>query len=122
MTLRIRLILAIGAVALLMVVPALYAALQLSRLRDIAADVSITHGAAYLAMGSFQTQLIEADRLARAYVAFGEQDIAARRDAALARPGRSCSGWVGPAMATWRAGRTRRSSSSRASSAPSMSS
>jgi signal transduction histidine kinase len=83
MTLRTRLVLAIGAIALLMVVPALYAALQLSRLRDIAAEVSVTHGAAYLAMGSFQAQLIEADRLARAFVAFPDPDVAARRDAAL---------------------------------------
>jgi signal transduction histidine kinase len=84
MTLRTRLILAIGGVALLMVVPALYAALQLSRLREIATEVSTTHGAAYLSMGGFQAHLIEADRLARGYVAFGDPDVAARRDAALA--------------------------------------
>jgi signal transduction histidine kinase len=84
MTLRTRLILAIGGVALLMVVPALYAALQLSRLREIATQVSTTHGAAYLSMGRFQAQLIEANRLARGFVAFGDGDVAARRDAALA--------------------------------------
>jgi signal transduction histidine kinase len=84
MNLRTRLVLAIGGVALLMVVPALYAALQLTRLREIATEVSTTHGAAYLALGSFHAQIIEADRLSRAFVAFQDPDVAARRDAALA--------------------------------------
>jgi signal transduction histidine kinase len=83
MTLRTRLILAIGGVTLLMVLPALYAAQQLGRLREIAADVSATHGAAYLAMGRFQAHTADADRLARGYVAFGDPDVASRRDAAL---------------------------------------
>jgi signal transduction histidine kinase len=83
MTLRTRLIIAIGGVALLMVLPALYAALQLSRLREIAAQVSDTHGAAQLAMGRFQAHLTDTDRLARAYVAIGDADLAARRDAAI---------------------------------------
>jgi signal transduction histidine kinase len=83
MTLRTRLILAIGGVALLMVVPALYAAHQLSRLREIAADVSGTHGAAQLGMGRFQANLADTDRLARGYVAIGDPDVAARRDAAM---------------------------------------
>jgi signal transduction histidine kinase len=81
-TLRIRFILAIGGVALLLVLPALYAALQLSRLREIAAEVSTTHGAAYLAMGRFQARLAELDRLERAYVAIPTAQIAARRDSA----------------------------------------
>jgi signal transduction histidine kinase len=83
MTLRTRFILAIGGVALLLVVPALYAALQLSRLREIASDVSTRHGAAYLAMGRYQALLRDADRLARGYIAFADPDVAARRDAAL---------------------------------------
>jgi signal transduction histidine kinase len=83
MTLRTRLILAIGGVTLLMVLPALYAAQQLARLREIAADVSATHGAAYLAMGRFQAHTADADRLARGYVAFSDPDVASRRDAAL---------------------------------------
>jgi signal transduction histidine kinase len=83
MTLRTRFILAIGGVALLMAVPAAYAALQLSQLREIAADVSASHGAAYLAMGRYQAHLRDADRLARGYVAFGDPELAARRDAAL---------------------------------------
>lgn len=87
MTLRTRFILVIGGVAVLLVLPALYAALQLSRLREIAADVSASHGAAYFAMGRYQAFLRDADRLARAYVAFGDPDLAARRDAALTNAG-----------------------------------
>lgn len=83
MTLRTRLILAIAGVTLLVVLPALYAAQQLGRLHEIAADVSATHGAAYLAMGRFQAHTTDADRLARGYVAFADPDVAARRDAAL---------------------------------------
>lgn len=83
MTLRTRLIIAIGGVTLLVVLPALYAAQQLGRLREIATDVSATHGAAYLAMGRFQAHTTDADRLARGYVAFADPDVAARRDAAL---------------------------------------
>jgi signal transduction histidine kinase len=75
----------IGAVVLLLVLPALHAAHQLSRLREIAADAGATHGAAYLAMGRFQARLAELDRLERAYVAIPTVDIAARRDSALER-------------------------------------
>jgi signal transduction histidine kinase len=83
MTLRLRLILIIGGIALLLVLPALYAAIQLSRLREIAADVTATHGAAYVAMGRLQARLIEVDRHTRNYVAFGDEDVALRRDSAL---------------------------------------
>lgn len=83
MTLRTRFILTIGGVALLLVLPGLYAAHQLSRLSEIAADVSHTHGAAYLAMGRLQARLTSLDRLQRAYVAIPEPEIAVRRDSAL---------------------------------------
>jgi signal transduction histidine kinase len=85
MTLRTRLILTIGGVALLLVLPALYAAYHLSGLREIAADISHTHGAAYVAMGRLQAQLAEANRLERRYVAVPEAQAATERDAALAR-------------------------------------
>lgn len=84
MTLRNRFVLAIGGVALLMVLPALYAALQLNHLRDIASEIGQSHGAAYLAMGRFQTRLAELDRLERSYVAVPADDVGARRDTALA--------------------------------------
>jgi signal transduction histidine kinase len=83
MTLRRRFILTMCAIALLLVLPALYAALQLSRLREIATDVSTTHGAAYLAMGRFQAHLNDADRHTRSYVAFAEPEAADRRNVAL---------------------------------------
>jgi signal transduction histidine kinase len=84
MTLRTRLILTIGGVALLLVLPALFAVYQLSRLREIATDQSNTHGAAYLAMGRYQAHLTDVDRLARGYVAVPEAELAARRDSSLA--------------------------------------
>jgi signal transduction histidine kinase len=83
MTLRLRLIATIGGIALLLVLPALYAATQLSRLREIAADVTATHGAAYVAMGRLQARVTDIDRHTRNYVAFGDRDVAARRDSAL---------------------------------------
>jgi signal transduction histidine kinase len=84
MTLRLRFILTIGGIALLLVLPAVYAALQLGRLREIARDVSATHGAAYAAMGQLQARLIDIDRHTRNFVAFGDNDVALRRDSALA--------------------------------------
>lgn len=90
MTLRIRLILAISGVALLLVLPAAYAAYHLSGLRDLAADASQTHGAAYLSMGRFQAAMTESARLAQSHVALAEvganevPGIVARRDSALA--------------------------------------
>jgi CHASE3 domain sensor protein len=83
MTLRNRFILTISLIALLLVLPALYAALQLSRLREIAADVRTSHGAAYLAMGRFQAHLNDIDRHTRSYVAFGETGSADQRNVAL---------------------------------------
>jgi signal transduction histidine kinase len=87
MTLRTRLILTIGGVALLLVLPALYAAYHLSELRQIAANVSHTHGAAYVAMGRLQGRLAEANRLERSYVAVPDAETATQRDTALARAG-----------------------------------
>ncbi|HSJ23367.1 MAG TPA: ATP-binding protein [Longimicrobiales bacterium] len=83
MTLRLRFILTMCAIALLLVLPALYAALQLSRLREIASDISVTHGAAYLAMGRFQAHVNDIDRFTRNYVAIGEPEFAERRNIAL---------------------------------------
>jgi signal transduction histidine kinase len=83
MTLRNRFILTISLIALLLVLPALYAALQLSRLREIAADVRASHGTAYLAMGRFQAHVNDIDRHTRSYVAFGEAASAEQRNVAL---------------------------------------
>jgi signal transduction histidine kinase len=83
MTLRNRFILTMGLIALLLLAPAVYAALQLNRLREIAADVRATHGAAYLSMGRFQAYINDVDRHTRSFVAFGETDVAERRNIAL---------------------------------------
>jgi signal transduction histidine kinase len=84
MTLRARLILTICGVALLLVLPALYAAYHLSGLREIAAHASHTHGAAYLAMGRYQAHMADAARLSASHVSFPDAGVAQRRDSALA--------------------------------------
>jgi signal transduction histidine kinase len=83
MKLRYRLILTMSAMALLLVLPALYAALQLSRLREIAADVRGRHGAAYVAMGRLQAHVNDVDRFTRSFVALREPALADRRNMAL---------------------------------------
>src|SRR5690606_22489621 len=81
MTLRLRLILTIGGVALLMVLPALYAAHRLSTLREIANSVSQTHGIAFAAVSALQNAGDEVWRLHRSYVAVQEESTAkTRRD------------------------------------------
>lgn len=83
MTLRARLILTIGGTAVLLVLPALYAAQQLSHLRDIASGTRNVHGAAYLAMGRYQARLTELDRVQRALIVEPTAETSARRDSAL---------------------------------------
>ena len=86
MTLRTRLILTIGGVALLVVLPAIYAALKLKDLQDITKTTVNEHGAAYSAMGSLQARLAELDRAQTAVVALPEDARArAMRDTALVR-------------------------------------
>jgi len=69
MTLRIRLVLSIGGITLLVVLPALYGASRLARLRDIAEDLHGRHAAAFLALGRLQASLADVDRFERSYVA-----------------------------------------------------
>ncbi|HEX6135631.1 MAG TPA: HAMP domain-containing sensor histidine kinase [Longimicrobiales bacterium] len=84
MTLRTRLILTIGGVALLLVLPAAYAAYHLRDLRQIATNVTHTHGAAYVALGGLLSELAELERLERVYVALpAEPGPVQPRDAAL---------------------------------------
>lgn len=64
MTLRARLSLTIAAIAILLVLPAAYGVTQLTRLRDLAQEQRIRHGAAYIALGRFQSSLTELMRLA----------------------------------------------------------
>ncbi len=69
MTLRIRLVLSIGGITLLVVLPALYGASRLARLRDIAEDLHGRHAAAFLALGRLQASLADMDRFERSYIA-----------------------------------------------------
>ena len=69
MTLRTRLVLSIGGIALLVVLPALYGASRLARLRDIAEDLHGRHAAAFLALGRLQANLADLDRFERSYIA-----------------------------------------------------
>ena len=93
MTLRLRLILTIGGVALLMVLPALYAAHRLRTLQDIATSVSTTHGAAFTALSGLQNAVGETARLQRSIVAVPDSADAVRsqRDSALANARSSVS-------------------------------
>jgi signal transduction histidine kinase len=108
MTLRTRLILTIGGVALMLVLPALWAANNLRVLRVIAADARHTHGAAYLAMGRFQAHMTDASRLAASYTSLVEPGLATRRDSALdgARKSLQRLGSVGYASVAESAGAT----------------
>src|SRR5512138_2523448 len=69
MTLRTRLVASIGGIALLVVLPALYGASRLARLRDIAVDLHARHAAAFLALGRLQANLAQMDGYVRSYVA-----------------------------------------------------
>src|SRR5512140_1344945 len=69
MTLRTRLVLSILGIALLVVLPALYGASRLARLRDIAEDLHGRHAAAFLALGRLQASLADLDRFERSYIA-----------------------------------------------------
>jgi signal transduction histidine kinase len=68
MTLRTRLILTIAGIALLLVIPAVWAGTQLSELNRIASEQRTRHGLAYEALGALQTRLSDADRIARGYL------------------------------------------------------
>ncbi|HEX9106356.1 MAG TPA: ATP-binding protein [Longimicrobiales bacterium] len=68
MTLRSRLVASIGGIAVLVVLPALYGASRLARLRDIAEDLHRRHAAAFLALGRLQANLADVDRYERSYI------------------------------------------------------
>jgi len=84
MTLRARLVLAMGGVTLLLILPATYAVVKLSELRDIASDVGSSHGVAYESLGLLQARLSELDRLTRAYVAVPDVQTRASIDTSFA--------------------------------------
>lgn len=69
MTVRRRLILTLLGIAVLLTVPAVYSASQLSQLREITERLRGRHAAAYLALGRLERSLAELDRSLRSYVA-----------------------------------------------------
>src|SRR5512142_724065 len=85
MTLRTRLVLSIGGIALLVVLPALYGASQLARLRDIAEDLHGRHAAAFLALGRLQASLADLDRNERSFIATPTPQARTGMDQSLAQ-------------------------------------
>ncbi len=83
MTLRRRLILTIAAIALLLVVPAVVAVVQLRNVADIARSQRMTHGQAIQATGLFQVRVAELDRLVRSYTIDPDPGLRAETEAAL---------------------------------------
>lgn len=92
MSVRTRLLLSMGALAAVLVLPALYGLNQLREVERIANSLEGKHAAAQVALGNLQRQLNRADRLQREYVALGEpstrrelEDVIGTTGAAVAR-------------------------------------
>jgi signal transduction histidine kinase len=91
MTLRARLIVTVAGIALLLVLPALFAVKQLERVRDIAASQAQRVSRANLALGRFQARLAELDRLQRAYIIAPDAETRARMHESLSEARRHLS-------------------------------
>lgn len=81
LSVRARLILTLGVVGVLLLVPALYAASRLARLRDIVVDRAGRQASAAMALGEMRTELQELDRLERSNLITGPSED---MDAAIA--------------------------------------
>jgi signal transduction histidine kinase len=68
-TVRLRLLLTLGAIIVLMALPALYGINQLQRLRELVEALESVHAGDVLALGSLRESLSELDRMQRIYVA-----------------------------------------------------
>lgn len=68
MTVRTRLALSFALVAVLLLIPGLYAGSRIARLRDIAVDQQGRHAVASLALGRIQASLADLDRFQRSYL------------------------------------------------------
>lgn len=73
MSVRTRLLLATGAIAAVLALPAVYGLYQLRQVQAIADGLEGRHAAAQVALGDLQRMLTRADRLQREYVALGER-------------------------------------------------
>lgn len=72
MSVRARLLLSTGAIAAVLVLPAVYGLYQLREVESIASGLEGRHAAAQVALGNLQSLLTRADRLQREYVALRE--------------------------------------------------
>jgi signal transduction histidine kinase len=68
-TVRLRLLLTLGAIIVLMALPAVYGITQLQRLRDLVEALESVHASDNRALGSLRASLAELDRVQRSYVA-----------------------------------------------------
>jgi len=68
-TVRTRLLATLLAIALLLVVPALYGLSRLTELRDITFELTGRHAAAAVALGRIQTSIADLDRHQRSFIA-----------------------------------------------------
>jgi signal transduction histidine kinase len=84
MTLRNRLVLTIGGIALLLVLPALFAVKQLERVRDIAAVQAQLVSRANLSLGRLQARLAELDRVQRTFIIAPDDETRTRMYESLA--------------------------------------
>lgn len=69
MTIRIRLVLTLAAVAWLVALPAIYGLARLATLRDIVYDLQGRHASAWVALGRLDMSLAELDRRQRSHLA-----------------------------------------------------
>lgn len=85
MSLRARLVASLGAIALVVSIPALYGAFQLEALRSLAVELRERHGGATAAVGRANAGLAEARRQLQAHAATGGEAAGFRADSALQR-------------------------------------
>lgn len=75
MTVRGRVFFGLGAVAVVLVVPSLFAASRLAQLRTLAVEGRSGQAAAVATLGRLQAGMAELDRLARSYVAISDPEL-----------------------------------------------
>ncbi len=75
MTVRLRLLLTLGAIIVLMALPAVYGMTQLQRLREMVEALESIHAGDVLALGRLRESLSELDRLKRSYVATPREEF-----------------------------------------------
>lgn len=77
MSVRTRLVLTLVGIALLLILPALYAIANLRQVRGTVVELRGRHAVARVALGRLETRLAELDRLSRSYVITADPDYRA---------------------------------------------